>query len=248
MLPTRIPDRQRIGSCRRQRPAPPSPWQTPPARERRKDELARFRVQAASSRAFRCASSGTWPSCHDFSSKRSFPPRTKSACWRWSPNALSRWRVVRLRRRDRLFSDQPQQRRAVAPGLDEPVGGDLSGGVRVPTGSSGFITTTCSIRSRWWTAQDPVGKRRIIHDAFFAIGQYRYVDWAVTTPLLLLKMVLSLKVKPREISGWIALLLGADFWMVLAGSIGDQQFSPRTARCSSGGTCSGARSRRWATS
>ena len=34
-----------------------------------------------------------------------------------------------------------------------------------------------------------------------------------------------LKVKPREISGWIALLLGAGFWMVVAASIGDQQFS-----------------------
>lgn len=75
-------------------------------------------------------------------------------------------------------------------------------------------------------AQDPGGKRRVIHDAFFAIGQYRYMDWAVTTPLLLLKMVLALKVKPREISGWIALLLGADFFMVITGSIGDQQFGP----------------------
>lgn len=73
---------------------------------------------------------------------------------------------------------------------------------------------------------DAGARRGIVHDAFFAIGQYRYADWAVTTPLLLLKMVLTLKVKPHEIKGWIALLLGADFWMILAGSIGDQQFSP----------------------
>ena len=72
---------------------------------------------------------------------------------------------------------------------------------------------------------DAAEKRRIVHDAFFALGQYRYMDWAVTTPLLLLKMVLTLKVKPREILGWIALLLGADLWMILAGSIGDQQFN-----------------------
>ena len=39
-------------------------------------------------------------------------------------------------------------------------------------------------------------------------------------------MVLTLKVKPGEIKGWLALLLGADFWMIFAGSIGDQQFSP----------------------
>ncbi len=75
-------------------------------------------------------------------------------------------------------------------------------------------------------APDPAGKKRVVHDAFFAIGQYRYMDWAVTTPLLLLKMVLALKVKPREIMGWIALLLGADFFMVICGSIGDEQFSP----------------------
>ena len=74
-------------------------------------------------------------------------------------------------------------------------------------------------------AEDPVARLRVIHDAFFALGQYRYVDWSVTTPLLLLKMVLILKVKPREIMGWIVLLLGADFWMIFAGSIGDQQFS-----------------------
>ncbi len=74
---------------------------------------------------------------------------------------------------------------------------------------------------------DPVAHHNIVRDAFFAIGLYRYADWIVTTPLLLLKTVLLLKVKPREISGWIALLLGADFWMILAGSIGDQQIRPR---------------------
>ena len=72
---------------------------------------------------------------------------------------------------------------------------------------------------------DAVRRRDIVQEAFFAIGAYRYMDWAVTTPLLLLKMVLVLKVKPREILGWIALLLGADLWMILAGFIGDQQFN-----------------------
>ncbi len=73
---------------------------------------------------------------------------------------------------------------------------------------------------------DPVAHHNIVRDAFFAIGLYRYTDWIVTTPLLLLKTVLLLKVKPREISGWIALLLGADAWMILAGCIGDQQIGP----------------------
>ena len=73
--------------------------------------------------------------------------------------------------------------------------------------------------------QDVGGKRILMHDAFYASGQYRYAGWAVAAPLLLLKFVRILKVKPREISGWTALLLGAGFWMVLAASIGDQQFS-----------------------
>ena len=73
---------------------------------------------------------------------------------------------------------------------------------------------------------DPLARRRLVRDAFSAIGEYRYIDWAITTPLLLLKMVLMLKVKPREIMGTISLLLGADFLMVLTGAIGDQQLAP----------------------
>ena len=73
---------------------------------------------------------------------------------------------------------------------------------------------------------DPAARRKMIHDSFFAIGEYRYMDWAVTTPLLLLKTVLLLKVKPREIMGTLALLLGADFLMILTGAIGDQQLGP----------------------
>ena len=73
---------------------------------------------------------------------------------------------------------------------------------------------------------DPLARRREVHDSYFALGEYRYMDWAVTTPLLLLEMVLLLKVKPREIMGTFAVLLGADFLMVIAGAIGDQQFAP----------------------
>ena len=73
---------------------------------------------------------------------------------------------------------------------------------------------------------DPVARKRLIHDSYFALGEYRYMDWAVTTPLLLLKMVLMLKVEPREVLGTTAVLLGADFLMVITGAIGDQQFAP----------------------
>jgi sensory rhodopsin len=59
-----------------------------------------------------------------------------------------------------------------------------------------------------------------------AIGQFRYIDWAVTTPLLLLKATSMLRIKFREASGAIALLLLADFFMVLTGYIGEQQLTP----------------------
>ena len=73
---------------------------------------------------------------------------------------------------------------------------------------------------------DAGARRKVMHDAFLAINQYRYMDWAVTTPLLLLNMVLILRVKPREILGPLALLLAADFWMILAGFIGEQALDP----------------------
>lgn len=65
----------------------------------------------------------------------------------------------------------------------------------------------------------------LIQRSYNAIGQYRYMDWAVTTPLLLLKMVGTLQVKPREAPRTIAMLLLADFYMILTGYIGEQQLT-----------------------
>jgi sensory rhodopsin len=73
---------------------------------------------------------------------------------------------------------------------------------------------------------DPAGRRLLIRDAYFAIGAYRYMGWAVAFPLLVLRIVMVLKVKSREIFGWMAWLAGAAFWMVLAAFIGDQQLGP----------------------
>lgn len=70
---------------------------------------------------------------------------------------------------------------------------------------------------------DEASRFVFVQQAYLAIGGYRYIDWSVTTPLLLLKTVLMLKVKPREIKGMIALLLAADVLMILTGYIGAQQ-------------------------
>lgn len=66
----------------------------------------------------------------------------------------------------------------------------------------------------------------LIRHSYNAIGQYRYIDWAITTPLLLLKAVSMLRIRLREAAGAITLMLLADFFMVLTGYIGEQQLTP----------------------
>ena len=70
---------------------------------------------------------------------------------------------------------------------------------------------------------DPADRHNLIYASYLAIGQFRYMDWTVTTPLLLLKNVLLLRVKPRQIPGTIFVLLTADLLMVVTGYIGEQQ-------------------------
>lgn len=72
---------------------------------------------------------------------------------------------------------------------------------------------------------DPDDRRTLIRESYNAIGQYRYMDWAITTPLLLIKIVFTLKMQPHQIRQSLALLLGADFFMILTGYIGEQQLN-----------------------
>ncbi len=74
-------------------------------------------------------------------------------------------------------------------------------------------------------AKNPAAQQRLIQQAYLAVGQYRYVDWLITTPLLLLKTVLVLEVKPRKLWGAITILLLADVFMIFTGYIGEQQFA-----------------------
>ncbi|MBE7157381.1 MAG: bacteriorhodopsin [Rhodospirillales bacterium] len=73
---------------------------------------------------------------------------------------------------------------------------------------------------------DAKARHDLIYGAYFAIGQFRYMDWTVTTPLLLLKTVETLKIKPRQIPGLLTVLLLADVLMVVTGYIGEQQIGP----------------------
>ena len=70
---------------------------------------------------------------------------------------------------------------------------------------------------------DPVERHDLIYSAYIAIGQFRYMDWTVTTPLLLLKNVMLLRVKPSQAPGTLFVLLTADVLMVFTGYLGEQQ-------------------------
>ena len=72
---------------------------------------------------------------------------------------------------------------------------------------------------------DPTVRETLTRQAYNAIGQYRYMDWAITTPLLLLKMTSMLRVRSGEAASALTVLLVADFFMILTGYIGEQQLT-----------------------
>ena len=69
--------------------------------------------------------------------------------------------------------------------------------------------------------QGAAGNNNLINAGYVAIGQFRYFDWTITTPLLLLGNVLILRLRVREVLGAVILLLLADVIMVFTGFIGD---------------------------
>ncbi|MBO0934359.1 bacteriorhodopsin [Fibrella aquatilis] len=70
---------------------------------------------------------------------------------------------------------------------------------------------------------NPVAAALLQEGSFAAINQLRYIDWAVTTPLLLLKTGQMLRIRFTQAPGTIAILLLADLLMVITGYIGEQQ-------------------------
>jgi sensory rhodopsin len=72
---------------------------------------------------------------------------------------------------------------------------------------------------------DPAKREELLRTSYNGIGQLRYLDWAVTTPLLLLKGVSVLKIQPSQAKSAIFWLLFADFFMVFTGYIGEQQLT-----------------------
>ena len=76
---------------------------------------------------------------------------------------------------------------------------------------------------------DAGARHNLLYTSYLAIGQYRYMDWMVTTPLLLVKNVLLLKLKPSRVPGTLFVLVTADILMILTGYIGEQQIDANGA-------------------
>ncbi|QJD97799.1 bacteriorhodopsin [Mucilaginibacter robiniae] len=72
---------------------------------------------------------------------------------------------------------------------------------------------------------DPIKRDELLRTSYNAIGQLRYIDWSITTPLLLLKAVSMLKIQPNQAKNSIFWLLFADLFMVFTGYIGEQQLT-----------------------
>ena len=61
--------------------------------------------------------------------------------------------------------------------------------------------------------------------AFLAIGQLRYMDWTITTPLLLIKMFMMVHASDLRGSRLLYWAIVADIFMIATGYIGDQQLA-----------------------
>ncbi|GAB3807680.1 hypothetical protein GCM10028819_45010 [Spirosoma humi] len=71
-----------------------------------------------------------------------------------------------------------------------------------------------------------VGDRQVfIRESYNAIGQFRYMDWAITIPLLLIQVALVAKPQPALQTQTLTRLAAGSFFMALAGYIGHQQLA-----------------------
>jgi len=66
---------------------------------------------------------------------------------------------------------------------------------------------------------------KIIADSFFGIINYRYMDWLVTTPLLVAKIPMA-AAHGKKVGNVVTNLIIADLLMIVAGFIGEQYITP----------------------
>ena len=68
-------------------------------------------------------------------------------------------------------------------------------------------------------------RQTFIRESYNAIGQYRYMAWFITAPLLFIQLVLTVNVQFRDVRRSLLALLIAALFMFLASYIGHQQLS-----------------------
>jgi bacteriorhodopsin len=75
------------------------------------------------------------------------------------------------------------------------------------------------------TVTDVNDRQTLIRESYNALGQYRYMDWFIAAPLLLLQIVFRLNLRLSAVKRPLAALLLAGLFMFFASYIGHQQLS-----------------------
>lgn len=75
------------------------------------------------------------------------------------------------------------------------------------------------------TVTDANDRQTLIRESYNAIGQFRYMDWAVTIPLLLIQIVLMSQSGPVVRRQLLTRLVAGSFFMALTGYVGHQQLA-----------------------
>lgn len=75
------------------------------------------------------------------------------------------------------------------------------------------------------TVTDPGNRQVLIRESYNAIGQYRFMDWAVTIPLLLIQAVTIRTAGASMPARPFYTIVAASFFMILTGYIGHQQLA-----------------------
>ena len=101
----------------------------------------------------------------------------------------------------------------------------LTAGITAVTGLSYYLIQGYyhTMLAELTTVTDASDRQTLIREAYNAIGQYRYMAWAITVPLLLLQVVSLLKIQLS--TKLLVRLLPVSFFMIITGYIGHQQLS-----------------------
>ncbi|MCX6218884.1 bacteriorhodopsin [Spirosoma sp.] len=75
------------------------------------------------------------------------------------------------------------------------------------------------------TVTDPENRQVLIRESYNAIGQYRFMDWAVTIPLLLIQALTIQNTNSGRSTRTLVTLVTAGLFTILTGYIGHQQLA-----------------------